>query len=454
MKMTPPPNLKTLLAKIREDVIDTVLLVFPDMQGRWMGKRVTGKFFAESAAKDGVHACSYLLTVNMEMDPLPGFKLTSWEQGYQDFHMVPDFETVRYLPWAEKTALVICDLYSEAGRPVDLAPPWILKNQLARARKLGFTVKTASELEFYLFKETYETAKQKDFHHLTPYGAYIEDYHILQGAREEFFVRDVRNMMQAAGVPVESSKGEWGRGQHEINLGYTEALEMADRHTVYKHGAKEIAMSKGVAITFMAKYDAKCAGSSFHLHSSLWDTKTGESSFWRDGGLTKTFTHYLGGQMTLAKDFALFYAPTVNSYKRYQAGTFAPTKITWGKDNRTCGLRVVGEGPSYRVENRIPGADANPYLAFAATIAAGLYGISNKTEPSKECVGNAYETPDIPEVPKSLTQAIAALQRSATAREAFGDAVIEHYLHAASLEQAAYQQSVTCWELERNFERI
>ncbi|MBI4386829.1 MAG: glutamine synthetase [Elusimicrobia bacterium] len=448
-------RLKELLTLIGGGEIDTVLLVFPDMQGRWMGKRLTGRFFAQEAASHGVHACAYLLTVDMEMNPTPGYELTSWEKGYGDFHMIPDFRTIRRLPWLEKSALIVCDLEDSQGRPIAVAPRTILKRQIARARERGFQVKTASELEFYLFRESYESAKQKKFHGLENYGHYIEDYHMLQGTREEPVVGEIRRQMEAAGVPVEASKGEWGPGQHEINLGYAEALEMADRHLVYKHGAKEIAMGKGCSLTFMAKFDAALAGSSFHLHSSLWDASGRRPLFWdaKKGAGSKLFQYFLGGQLALASDFSVFYAPSINSYKRYQASTFAPTRIAWAQDNRTCGFRIVGAGGAFRIENRIPGADANPYLAFAATIAAGLYGIERRIDPPKELKGNAYAA-QAARVPTTLQEALAAFADSEPARAAFDDAVVRHYAHAAETEWDTFGRAVTCWELDRYFERI
>jgi len=451
----PAPALRALLEDVRRGEVDTVLMVFPDMQGRWLGKRVTGRFFADSA-REGVHACNYLLTVDVEMDPVQGYEFASWNRGYGDFKLAPDFGTVRRLPWLQKTALVVCDLLTEGGGAVEVSPRRILKRQLERAGKAGFSVKTASELEFYLFRETYETARQKGYHDLVPFGSYIEDYHILQGTKEEFLVREIRNMMEAAGVPVECSKGEWGCGQQEINLRHAEALEMADRHSVYKTGAKEIAHLKGTAVTFMAKYRGDQAGSSFHLHSSLWDPSGRKALFWNEakGRPSQLFEHYLGGQMALARELAYFYAPYINSYKRYQSGSFAPTRIAWGTDNRTCGFRLVGHGGSFHLENRIPGADANPYLAFAATIAAGLYGIENKVRPPAEFKGNAYEAPGVPEVPKSLEEAVGALEKSRVAREVLGEEVFRHYLHTAEMELAAFRKAVTCWELGRNFERI
>lgn len=447
--------LPELLGLIRKNVVDTILLVIPDMQGRWMGKRLTGRFFAESVAKHGAHACIYLFTVDMEMNPLPGFELTSWSRGYGDFQMVPDFNSIRLLPWMEKSALIVCDAYDEKGTLIEAAPRTILKRQIERARHAGFTVKTASELEFYLFHETFDSARRKDYNHLDLHGYYIEDYHMLQGTREEYVIGDIRRKMEAAGVPVEASKGEWGPGQHEINLGYAEALEMADRHTVYKHGAKEIAMSKGVSLTFMAKFDAALAGSSFHLHSSLWDRSGNHALFWDRAGKRPSpyFRHFLGGLMAFAREMSLFYAPSVNSYKRYQAATFAPTRIAWAHDNRTCGFRIVGEGESFRIENRIPGADANPYLAFAATIAAGLEGIHAKIEPPKEFVGDAYQS-KVPHVPGTLREAMEAMEGSKFAKMAFGEGVVRHYTHAALAELEAWDKAVTTWERERYFERI
>jgi len=446
---------KGLEALIRKGAVDTVLTVFPDGMGRLMGKRVVGRYFLDHVLGDGVHACIYLFTVDMEMEPLPGFTLTSWERGYGDMKMVPDLATWRLIPWLPQTALVFCDVYTEEGQPIEESPRWMLKRQIERVRKRGFTVKTASELELYLFRESFDEARAKRYHGLTPVSGYLEDYHILQTSKEEPLVRAIRNSMEAARVPVEFSKGEWGRGQEEINLRYAEALEMADRHVLYKHGVKEIAWQQGSSITFMAKYDMGAAGSSFHLHSSLWD-RAGKKSLFAGRGRqgTPLFQQWLAGQMAMAREFAYFYAPTINAYKRYQAGSFAPTRIAAGWDNRTCGFRLCGEGPSFRVENRIPGADANPYLAFAATIAAGLHGIDKRLKPPKLYDGNAYEDPKFRQVPKTLREALDELERSKLAREAFGETVVKHYLHHGRLEQQAFDQSVTDWELMRLFERI
>src|SRR5438552_3904640 len=431
--------LKQLDQLIRKGEVDTVLTVFPDGFGRLMGKRVVGSYFLDHVVDEGAHACIYLFTVDMEMVPLPGFKLTSWERGYGDMKVVPDLGTLRLVPWLPKTALVFCDVYTEEGEPIEEAPRWVLKRQVARAEAQGWVVKTAAELELYCFRESFEEARAKRYHGLTPVASYLEDYHILQTTKEEPLVRAIRNGMEAADVPVETSKGEWGKGQEEINLEYAEALEMADRTTLYKHGAKEIAHQQGCSLTFMAKYDMGAAGSSFHLHSSLWD-RGGKKALFAGGdhGAPKTlptlFGQWLAGQLTMARELAVFYAPTVNSYKRYQAGSFAPTRIVAGWDNRTCGFRLCGEGSAFRVENRVPGADANPYLAFAATIAAGLHGIDKKLKPPRLYDGNAYQDATLPQVPKTLREAIGELERSKVARAAFGDRVLDHSLPAARLE--------------------
>ncbi|HEX3177888.1 MAG TPA: glutamine synthetase family protein [Methylomirabilota bacterium] len=456
---------RSLESHVRSGDIDTVLTVVPDGYGRLLGKRIVGRHFVDHVLDDGVHACVYLFTVDMEMEPLPGFKLTSWERGYGDMKLVPDLGTLRVLPWLPKTALVFCDVYSEDGEPIEEAPRWVLKRQIERAAAHGYVVKTAAELELYCFRETFEQARAKRYHALTPVSDYLEDYHILQTTKEEPLVRAIRNGMEAADVPVETSKGEWGRGQEEINLVYAEALEMADRTALYKHGAKEIAHLQGCSLTFMAKYDMGAAGSSFHLHSSLWDgagvaalfAPTRTRSRGRGHGpedWPPLFGQWLAGQLGMARELAYFYAPGVNSYKRYQSGSFAPTRIVAGWDNRTCGFRLCGDGASLRVENRIPGADANPYLAFAATIAAGLHGVQSKLEAPPAYHGNAYEDAALPQVPKTLREAIGELERSTVARAAFGDRVVAHYLHAARLEQQAFDQAVTDWELGRYFERI
>ena len=443
---------------VHDGDIDTILVVFPDMQGRFMGKRVMGEFFFhEILGDEGMHACNYLLTVDVDMEPLPGYRYANWDKGYGDFAMVPDMDTIRLIPWLEKTALVICDVLSEEGDIVEVAPRQILKRQLERAKDKGYRVMCGSELEFFLFKDSYEEASAKGFQDLVPHSDYIEDYHILQTTKDEYLIRQMRNGMQGAAVPVEFSKGEWGRGQHEINLVYADALEMADRHVIYKNGIKEIAAFNNRAVTFMAKHSMTEAGSSFHLHSSIWNEDASESLMWAEKEkhhMSETCRHYLGGLISTGRELSWMYAPYVNSYKRYQPESWAPTALAWAIDNRTCGYRVVGHGKSYRVESRIPGADGNPYLAFAATVAAGLHGIENRIEPPEMYIGNAYEAKDVERVPWNLVEAINELESSELAKKPFGDEVHFHLVNTAKQEWARFNQVITDWELQRNFERI
>lgn len=444
-----------LRADVESGEIDTVLVCFPDMQGRLIGKRVTGRFFVEKSL-DEMHVCDYLLTVDMDMEPVPGYQAASWDTGYGDFALKPDLATLRRIPWLEATALVMADCQDHHGVDLPHAPRSMLKKQLARARDMGFTVKMGSELELYVFDETYETAREKNYQDLKTAGWYIEDYHIFQTTKEEDLIRAIRNGMDGAAVPVEFSKGEWGPGQEEINLQYAEALEMADRHSIYKNGAKEIAYGQGKAITFMAKWNLDLAGNSCHLHSSLWDAETDKALFFdekAEDGMSQLFRHYIAGQLALVRDVTYFYAPFINSYKRFQAGSFAPTKAAWSRDNRTAGFRTVGHGPALRVECRIPGADVNPYLAFAATVAAGLYGIENKLELDPAISGNIYEMENVDDVPRTLREALAALEKSSVLRDVLGNDVVEHYLHTGRWEQSEYDRRVTDWELRRTFER-
>jgi glutamine synthetase len=440
-----------LTTAIEGGEIDTVIVAFPDQQGRLLGKRLTGRHFLAHAADAGIEACDYLLTADVEMEPLPGYRLASWERGYGDLRVAPDWGTARRLPWLEGTALLLGDLYHQDGRPVEEAPRQVLRRQVTRAAGRGLTPVLASELECYLFHTSYAAAAAGHFRTLRPASAYLEDYHILQGTREEPLLRRLRNEMAGAGVLMEGTKGEWGRGQTELNLAYTGALEAADRHVLLKHGAKELAGQLGMAVTFMAKPDAAGAGSSCHIHASLWDAAGEQNRFAAEPAL---FERYLAGQLALARELALFYAPTVNSYKRYQSLSWAPTAITWGRDNRTCGFRAVGHGPGRRVENRLPGADANPYLAYAATIAAGLYGIERALPLEPAFAGNAYLAAGVPRVPTTLREAIATLEGSAAAREALTAGVVDHYLLSARHEAAAFERAVTDWELARYFERI
>ncbi|MCP4006045.1 MAG: glutamine synthetase [bacterium] len=452
-----------LEAKIETEEIETVLTVFPDLYGRLIGKRITGHFFVEETADHGMHCCDYLLACDMEMDPVPGYAYTSWESGYGDFQCLPDWSTLRVASWLDRTAIVICDIVDEAkNEPVAVAPRQILKNQLERLSDLGYSAMGASELEFFAFRDSYAGAREKGYQKLETYGNYVEDYHVLQGTQIEPLVGEIRRQLDDSGIPVEFSKGEWGPGQQEINLRYCEMLEMADRHVLYKNAAKEIAAAQDLSITFMAKWDESMAGSSMHVHTSLWNAgKLPTSAFagsetpipGTEIDASPLFRHWLAGLIEHAREITLFLAPNVNSYKRFVAGTFAPTAIGWAFDNRTAGFRIVGHGKSLRTECRIPGADANPYLAFAALIAAGLDGIERELEPPPIFAGNLYEMEDLEQVPRTLGEAIEEVEKSSFLRKAFGDDVIEHYLHFAHTEKSKFDSAVTTWERERFFER-
>jgi glutamine synthetase len=441
-------TLGELESAVSDGSIDTVVVAFTDMQGRLMGKRMHAAYFVEeNVGEHGAEGCNYLLALEMEMDPVPGYAIASWERGYGDFSLRPDLDTLRRIPWLEATALVLCDVALHDGTPVGPSPRQVLKSQVERARELGFTPRFGSELEFFLLRETYAEAHAKHFRDLTPSVPYILDYHVLATSYDEPFIRQIRNGMQAAGIRVESSKGEAWPGQHEINFVYDDAVTMADNHVVYKNGAKEIAHLNGCSITFMAKPDHTWIGSSCHIHSSLW--LGDESAF---AGESDTFKQYLAGQIACARELAVFLAPAINSYKRYATGSWAPTTLAWGHDNRTCGFRIVGHGSALRAETRIPGADANPYLAFAALLAAGLHGIEQQLELPSPLEGNAYES-DAERFPHSLREAIDALEQGTMARNAFGDEVVDHYLNYARTEQRLFDEVVTCYERERMFER-
>ncbi|HEU5490303.1 MAG TPA: glutamine synthetase family protein [Gaiellaceae bacterium] len=441
-------TLDHLRAEVESGAIDTVVVAFTDMQGRLMGKRLHGEFFCEEIANEHpVEGCNYLLALDMEMDPIPGYEIASWERGYGDFAMKPDLATLRRVPWLEGTALVLADVLWLDGTPVQPSPRQVLEAQVERASALGFTPMTGSELEFYLLRESYEEAWAQRYEDLTPSVPYILDYHILATTYDEDLIRQIRNGMHAAGIKVETSKGEAWPGQHEINFRFADALTMADNHVIYKNGAKEIANLNGCSITFMAKPFESWIGSSCHIHASLF--RDGEPAFRDDQVL---FDRFLAGMIGCFRELAIFLAPTINSYKRYAAGSWAPTTLAWGHDNRTCGFRVVGHGASRRVETRIPGGDVNPYLAFAAMIAAGLHGIENELELPRALEGNAYES-DAERFPSSLREAIAALETGTMARAAFGDQVVDHYLNYARTEQALFDKAVTDWERIRLFER-
>ncbi len=457
-------SLDELKAKVESGEIDTVLTVFPDLYGRLMGKRVAGEYFLDFVANHGMHACDYLFTVDMEMEPIPGYKYANWELGYGDFHCVPDLDTLRVATWLDKSALVICDSYEgEEDKLTPVAPRTILRRQLEAAAAQGYRSLGASELEYYLFEETYASSRDKHYVDLKHFGAYIEDYHILQGSREEPLNAAGRKHLAASGVPVEFSKGEWGPGQHELNIRYAELLTMADRHMVFKQCFKDLADQLGIAVTFMAKFDQKLAGSSCHIHISLWDKALERPLFEGDQPLgpaphlplaSSEFFWFLGGCIARVPEMMPFLAPTVNSYKRYQAGSWAPTALAWSYDNRTAGFRVVGRGKSLRIECRIPGADTNPYLAYAALLAAGLDGIKNKVAPPDIFLGDIYTARNLPHVPRTLRDAITLMEHSDFVREAFGEDVIEHYLHFYNTEQFLFDNAVTTWERARYFEQI
>jgi glutamine synthetase len=436
-----------LRADVESGAIDTVVVAFTDMQGRLLGKRLHAEFFLEDALDHGVEGCNYLLALEMEMDPVPGYGIASWEQGYGDFRLVPDLATLRRIPWLEATALVLCDVGWHDGSPVAPSPRQVLKRQVERANALGYEPMFGSELEFFLLQESYAEAHAKHFRDLTPSVPYILDYHVLATTYDEPLIRQIRNGMQGAGIRVESSKGEAWPGQHEINFRFDDAVTMADNHTVYKNGAKELAHLNGRSITFMAKPDHTWIGNSCHIHSSLW--KDGENAF---AGESEVFGQYLAGQIAGLRELAVFVAPTINSYKRYAAGSWAPTTLAWGHDNRTCGFRIVGHGPALRTETRIPGGDVNPYLAFAALLATGLNGIENGLELPPALEGNAYES-DAERFPHTLREATDALENGTIARSAFGDDVVDHYLNYARTEQRLFDEVVTCYERERLFER-
>jgi glutamine synthetase len=430
--------------------IETVVAGFTDHYGRLLGKRFDAEMFVDNVIKDGGHACDYLLTVDMEMEPVPGYKFANWELGYGDFHMVPDLATLRVASWLDKTAFVLCDIKDEKTHGlVAVAPRSILRKQLENAKQSGYQGFAATELEHYLFRTSYRDAAKGGFRDLEPAGWYLEDYHILQGTRTEDFHAAARRHLKHSGVPVETSKGEWGKGQHEVNVRYAEALEMADRHVVFKQCLKELADAAGLSLTFMAKPFHGQAGSSCHIHFSLW--RDGKNVFEKGGDL---FRWFLGGWMARVPELMVFYAPTINSYKRYVDASWAPTRLAWSYDNRTAGFRVVGDGPAMRIECRIPGADCNPYLAFAAALASGLDGIKNKVEPPECFVGDVYGAKNLARVPGTLAEAAALFENSTFAKKAFGEAVVEHYSHFFRTEMAAFNAAVTDWERNRYFERI
>ena len=447
-------SLQSLRDRIEGGDVDTVVVVAPDSYGRLVGKRLTGDFFLNHCAEGGTHGCNYLLTVNLEMDPLEGFKLASWDQGYGDFAMIPDLSSLRLIPWQKTSAMVICDMRKEDGSLVEEAPRSVLHKQVERLSKMGLKCNIASELEFFLFNNRYGQSFAENYQNLAPSSDYRIDYHTMQTTRDEPIFHAIRQQMKEAGIPIESTKGEWGKGQHEVNFVYGDPITMADGHCVFKQGAKEIADANGKCLSFMPKIFADEAGNSCHIHISI--NRDGKNEFWDHSAKrgSKMFRQFLGGLMKSSRELCYFFAPTVNAYKRYQPGSWAPTRMAWAMDNRTTGFRVVGEGNGFRIENRMPGGDANPYLAFAAMIAAGLAGVEQSLDCGEPYRGNAYVDPKLEALPSTLKDAAELLDRSAIARAALGDGVVDFYVHTARQEVKAFESAVTDWERTRYFERI
>ena len=440
---------------ISNDEIDTVLVCVSDMQGRLNGKRVTGKAFIDYVYKE-THMCDYLYTVDMDMYTVPGYKSSSWETGYGDMTVIPDLSTIKIAHWLEKTAIVLCDCLDHDGKkPLMHSTRQILRNVISKANKMGFEPMIGSELEFFLFNQTYDDIHKNNYSNLQESSWYIQDYMIFQTTKEEDVLRELRNSLLKSGIYVECSKGEAAPGQEEINVVFTNALSMADNHILIKNAAKEIAFKHNKAITFMAKYKEEVGGSSCHIHNSLFDKKTKKNVFYNSKdkyGMSNIFKSYVAGQIKFLSDISIFLAPNINSYKRFQDGSFAPTKSVWGIDNRTAGFRLAGHGSSIRIECRVPGADVNPYLSFAVLVAAGLYGIENKLKLEEPYSGNIYQK-KVREIPKTLSEAIKIAKTSKLLKNIFEADVLEHYIHAAEWEQKEYDSSVNDWQLRRYFER-
>jgi glutamine synthetase len=453
------PRLEELEAMVRDGRIDTLVVAFTDMQGRLMGKRVQAQAFLDGVIDHGAHFCTYLLGTDMEMSTPEGFALMNWETGYGDWVAAPVWDSLRVLPWLEKTALVLSDtIDEETHREIPISPRTMLKRQIERAAKAGFTVKAGSEFEYYVLRDSWQDLADKGYAIPTRFGTYNEDYNLLQATKAEPLHRLLRNYMTEARVPIEFSKGEAAAGQHEVNIRYDDVLESADRSVIFKHGAKEIAYLNGWGITFMAKPDHSWTGSSGHLHMSLWDPE-GATSLTHDEaaglpyGMSRTFSHFVAGMMALSRELAVFIAPFINSYKRYASLSWAPVNVVWGRDNRTTGFRLVGHGPGLHVEDRFPGGDMNAYLTYAAMIGAGLYGIEHKLKLQPEFKGNGYVAKGVERMPRALYEAIPALEGSKAAVEIFGRDVVDHYLNAAQVEQRLYDSVVHDWERERYLER-
>jgi glutamine synthetase len=441
-------DLKELKRAVDDGSVDTVLLTIADMEGRLQGKRLTAQHFLEDVAEHGAEGCNYLLAVDVDMETVEGYEMSSWSRGYGDFAMVPDLDTLRPVPWQPATVQLMADIEWHDGSPVPASPRQILRRQLDRLAQRGWRAFAGTELEFMVFRDTYEAAWQKAYRDLEPVNLYNIDYSMLGTSRIEPLIRRIRNSMMDAGMKVENSKGECNFGQHEINFRYDDALTTADQHVIYKNGAKEIASQEGYALTFMAKFDER-EGNSCHIHCSLVD-EDGGSVFAND---RKVFDHFIAGQLACMEEMTLLFAPQINSYKRFAEGSFAPTAVAWGEDNRTCSIRVVGHGNAIRLENRLPGADVNPYLAISAMIAGGLHGVENELELEAPLEGNAY-TSDKPHVPRNMYAARDLFAESSIARQAFGDEVVDHYLNRARVELEAFEATVTDWDRFRAFERL
>ena len=452
-----PGNLSfdDLKARVSDGSIDTVLACFPDMQGRLMGKRFHAVNFVETSFEE-THCCNYLLATDLEMATPEGYAASSWEKGYGDYIMAPDLTTIRALPWLEGTAMVLCDILDHhTHAPVPHAPRQMLKAQIARLKALGFDAMMATELEFFLFEQSFDDIRRSGYRDLTTISGYNEDYHILQTTKEEGVMRPIRNGLFGAGLPIENSKGEAEAGQEELNIRYAAALDCADHHTISKNGIKEIAWQQGHAATFLPKWDHTKVGSSSHVHQSLW--QDGTPVFFdenADLGMSKLMSHYMAGLIAYAPEYTFFLAPYINSYKRFAKGTFAPTKTVWSVDNRTAGFRLCGDGTKgVRVECRIGGSDLNPYLAQAAMLAAGIKGIEDKMDLAPPTKGDVYEDAKAQDIPQTLRAATETLRNSAFLREAMGDGVVDHYTRCAEWEQEEFDRVVTDWEIARGFER-
>jgi glutamine synthetase len=446
-------SIEELAHEVGSGRVDTVLVAMADMQGRLQGKRCDARFFLDHVRPDATEACNYLLAVDVDMRTVDGYAMSSWERGYGDFVMRPDLRSLRWVPWHPGTVLCHADVEWEDGAPVNPAPRQVLRRQSVRLAERGWNGLAGTELEFMVFRDTYEEACSRGYRGLTPSTQYNVDYSLLGTGRVEPLLRRIRLEMTGAGMQVESAKGECNLGQFEIAFYYAGLLDKADEHSLYKLGAKEIAAQEGMSLSFMAKFDQR-EGNSCHVHISLRDDDGTPVFVGREPkAMSEIFDHFLAGLLATTRELTFFYAPTVNSYKRFAPGSFAPTAVAWGRDNRTCAYRVIGQGQGLRVECRIPGGDANPYLTLAALVAGGLHGIDNEIPLVPAFEGNAYASERLSHVPRTLAEAATLFEQSAVARQAFGDDVVDHYVNMARVELDAFGAAVTDWELARGFER-